>query len=318
MKSNWVERLVPFVVVGSCVLCVTSSVDASKDNLPRWPGGVLLVGHLTEDLEVTVGEKTTQIQGGGEWEVVPSISADGQVVASARGVPNLPLESDPRFIVGTYTMGENGWRDYRGLEIKGGSVAISPDGSKLACSHMSVGPALIHVLDLKTGKVMVGPETTKGSFLTWSPDSRRIAFNREVGADDGSTTLLPEIDVLEVANGRVSKLADGTAPSWSPSGEWIAFSDYSTFQHGRYADTAYRVSLIHPDGTGSKVVLLLKGGDLFLPAVWSPDSKEFLLQRPQEDEVNPKVNISVVDLATQNLTTKFRKTPEVYGWVTAR
>jgi dipeptidyl aminopeptidase/acylaminoacyl peptidase len=321
MKKLWIERLATFPVIACCLLSFTSFVEASKDNLPRFPGQALLMGHVPEDLAVTVGESTTQIQGGGQWEVVPSISADGRVVASARMIQNLPLESEPRFLVGTYTLADNQWAYYNGLEIKGGSVAISPDGSRLACSHMSTGPSLIHVLDLKTGKVSIGPETTKGSFLTWSPDSRRLAFNKELGqdADGASVTLLPEIDILNVEDGTISKLADGIAPSWSPSGEWIAFSDYSTFQHGRYADTAYRVSLIHPNGTGSKVVASLKPGqDLYAPAIWSPDSKEFLLQRPQEDEVNPRVNIYLLNLATLNLTTKFRKTPEVYGWVTAR
>jgi Tol biopolymer transport system component len=317
MKKLRVQRLAAFPVIACCLLFFTSFVEASKDNLPRFPGQALLMGHFPEDLEVTVGENTTEIHGGGEWEVLPSISRDGRVVASAHLIPNLPLESEPRFVIGTYTIGDNQWTYYNGLEIKAGSVVISPDGSKLACSHMSSGPALIHVLNLKTGRIWVGPAATKGSFLTWSPDSQRLAFNKELdhGADGASVSLLPEIDVLNVKDGTVSKLADGTAPSWSPSGEWIAFSDYSTFQHGRYADTAYRVSLIHPDGTGAKVVALLKmGEDLYVPAIWSPDSKEFLLQRPQEDSVNPKVNISVLNLATLSLTTKFRKTPEVYGW----
>lgn len=321
MKKLWVGRLATFPVIACCLLSFTSFVEASKDNLPRFPGQEILMRHFPEDLAVTVGENTTQIQGGGQWEVIPSISADGRVVASASLVPNLPLDSEPLFVVGTYTIADNQWTYYKELEIKGGSVAISPDGSKLACSHMSTGPSLIHILDLKTGKISVGPETTKGSFLTWSPDSRRLAFNKELGqdADGASVTLLPEIDVLNVEDGTTSKLADGTAPSWSPSGEWIAFSDYSMFQHGRYADTAYRVSLIHPDGTGSKVVAPLKPGqDLFLPPLWSPDSKEFLLQRPQEDEVNPRVNIYLLNLATLDLKTRFRKTPEVYGWVTAK
>jgi hypothetical protein len=319
MKKLWAERLAIVPVIACCLLSFTSAVEAGKENLPRFPGQALLMGHLPEDLAVTVGENTTQIEGGGQWEVVPSISADGRVVASARMVPNLPLDSEPQFVVGTYTLADNQWTYYRGLEIKGGSVAISPDGSKLACSHMSTGPSLIHVLDLKTGKLSVGPEATKGSFLTWSPDSRRLAFNKELEptADGASDTLLPEIDVLNVADGTVSKLADGTAPSWSHSGEWIAFSDYSQFRHGRYANTAYRLSLIHPDGTGS-VELLKQGKDLFLPAIWSPDSRSLLLQRPEEDEVNPKVNIYLLNLATLNLTARFRKTPAVHGWVAAR
>ena len=321
MKRFWVERLAIVAVTVCCLLSFTSFVEASKDDLPRLPGQALLVVHFPGDLAVTVGENTTQIQGGGEWEVIPSISADGRIVASAQMIPDLSLESEPRFIVGTYSMADHRWTYYNQLEIKGGSVAISPDGSRLACSHMSHGPSRIHILDLKTGKITLGPAAARDSFLTWSPDSRRIAFNKEFaqGADVAPSSLLPEIDVLNVENGTVSKLADGLAPSWSPSGEWIAFSDYSAFQHGKYADTGFRVSLIHPDGTGSKVVAPLKRGeDLFLPAVWSPDSKEFLLQRPQDDEVNPRVNISVLNLATLNLTTRFRKTPEVHGWAIVR
>ncbi len=320
MRKLWVERLAVFSVIACCVLSFTFRVEASKDNLPRIPGQELLVGNFPEDLAVTAGENTTDIQGGGEWEVIPSLSADGRVVASAVGIPNLPLNADPQYVVAIYTMADHQWMYYNGLVIKGGPVVISPDGTRLACSNMTSGPSLIHILDLKTGRITLGPEAAKGSFLTWSPDSRRLAFNKELGqnAEGASATLLPEIDILNVENGTVVKLADGTAPSWSPSGEWIAYSDYSTFLHGKYADTAFRVSLIHPDGTSSKVVELLKGGDLFLPAIWSPDSKEFLLQRPAEDSVNPKVNVYVLNLATLDLTTKFKNTPEVHGWVIAK
>jgi Tol biopolymer transport system component len=243
-------------------------------------------------------------------------------VASARRVPDNSLESKPTFIVGTYALAGNAWMDYTELEIKGGSVAISPDGSKLACSDMASGPALLHILDLRTGKISVGPEMTKDAgYLTWSPDSRRIAFSKDLqrGTDGAPTSLLPEIYVLNIEDGTVSKIAEGTAPSWSPSGEWIAFSDYSAFRNGRYADTTNRVSLVHPDGTGSKVVAMLKRDeDLFLPAIWSPDSKDLFIERPQEDEVNPKVNIYVLDLATLNLTAKFRNTQEVFGWARAK
>jgi Tol biopolymer transport system component len=322
MKESWFVKLGTFAVIGCCLLSFPFSVGASKDNLPRLPAAALLVGDLKDDLAVTVGERTTQIQGGGGWMVIPSISANGRVVASARLIPQNSLKDKPTYIVGTYDIAGNQWTDYIDLQIKGGTVAISPDGSKVACSDMATDPSLLHILDLKTGKISVGPEATKDArFLTWSPDSRRIAFDKEFqrGADGATTLLLPEIYVFNTEDGTVSKIAEGTEPSWSPSGEWIAFSDYSAFRSGKYADTPSRVSLIHPDGTGSKVVTLLKWNeDLFLPAVWSPDSKGLLIERPQEDEVNPRVNIYMLDLATLNLTAKFRKTPEVYGWAAAR
>ncbi len=319
MQKTWVERLALFLVIACCLLAFTSSVEANKDNLPRMPGGVLLVGRFPGDLAVTVGESTTPIQGGGSWEVIPSLSADGRVVASARLIPDNSLESQPTYLVGTYDVAANEWTNYNDLEIRGGTVAISPDGSKLACSKMAAGDALLHILDLKTGKIWVGPEATKGAgFLTWSPDSRSIALGMDVqGGAEGTSISLPEIYVLHLEDGKMAKIAEGTAPSWSPSGEWIAFSDYSVFHHGKYADTAYRLSLVHPDGTGS-VELLRRGEDLVLPPIWSPDSKDLLIQRPEEDSVNPRVNVSVLDLATLNLTVKFRKTPKVYGWATGK
>jgi len=320
MKRIWVERLAIFAVIAGCVLFFTSSVGASKDNLPRMPGAALLVGHFPDGLAVTVGDQTTQIDAGGGWEVLPSISADGRVVASARMVPSRFAEDKLTFLVGTYSLADNEWTEYKELVIKGGSVAISPDGSKLACSKMAEGDALLHILDLKTGKIWVGPEMTKdAAFLSWAPDGRRIVFSKELQAEPDGTpsSLLPGIYVLNIEDGRVSRIAAGTAPSWSPSGEWIAFSDYSVFQHGKYADTAFRLSMIHPDGTGS-VALLQRNKDLMLPPIWSPDSKGFLIQQPQEDEVNPKVNVYMLDVATLNLTAKFRNTPEIYGWATAR
>jgi hypothetical protein len=320
MKKIWVERLATFAVIACCVLFFTSSVGASKDNLPRMPGEVLLVGHFPDDLAVTVGDQTTQIEAGGGWEVLPSLSADGRVVASARMVPSRFAEDKLTFLVGTYSLVDNEWTEYKELVIKGGSVAISPDGSKLACSKMAEGDALLHILDLKTGKIWVGPEMTKdAAFLSWAPDGRRIVFSKELQAEpDGSpSSLLPGIYVLNIEDGKVSRIAAGTAPSWSPSGEWIAFSDYSVFQHGKYADTAFRLSMIHPDGTGS-VALLQRGKDLMLPPIWSPDSKGLLIQQPQEDEVNPRVNIYMLDVAKPNLTAKFRNTPEIYGWATVK
>jgi hypothetical protein len=318
----WVGRLAGVLVVACCALRFTGSVDANKSSLPRLPGGALLMGQLPDNLAVTAGDKTTEIDGGGEWELIPSLSRDGRVVASARMLPNKSLESKPTFVVGTFDLVQNKWTDYWGLQIKGGTIAISPDGSKVACSNMAEGPALLHVLDLKTGKVVVGPEVTKyDRSLSWSPDSRRVAFVKKVEGetDDSPKTLIPEIYLFDVGDGSVTKVAEGVAPSWSPSGEWIAFSDYSVFLHGKYADTVHRVSLVHPDGTGLKVVAeLRKGEDLFLPAVWGPDSKEFFIERPQEDEVNPKVDVYVLDLATGNMSVKFRKTPEIYGWAASR
>ena len=320
MKKSWAGKFAASGVVASCLLLFTVSVRANKDNLARMPGATLLMAHFPDNLAVTVGDQTTQIEAGGGWEVLPSLSADGRVVASARMVQSRFAEDKLTFLVGTYSLVDGAWTEYRQLAIKGGSVAISPDGTRLACSKMAEGETQLHILDLKSGKVWVGPDATMdATFLSWSPDGRRIAFSREfaAGPDGTPSSLLPEIDILNLDNGKVLKIAEGTAPSWSPSGEWIAFSDYSVFRHGKYADTEFQLSMVHPDGTGS-VALLQRSKDLRLPPVWAPDSKGLLIQQPQEDEVNPKVNVYLLDLAKLNLTAKFRNTPEIYGWAATR
>jgi len=152
--------------------------------------------------------------------------------------------------------------------------------------------------------------------LTWSPDNRRIAFVKDVERTRNGVGIpsLRAVFVLNVEDGTVSKIADGAEPSWSPSGEWIAFSDYSQFRDdgrgGWYADNANRVSLIHPNGTGSKVVKLLKRDeDLSLPPVWSPDSRDLLIQRPQDESVNPRMDIYMPGSCHSQTHSEVQETP---------
>jgi hypothetical protein len=43
-----------------------------------------------------------------------------------------------------------------------------------------------------------------------------------------------------------------------------------------------------------------------------------LLESPQDEAVNPRVDVYMFDLATLKFMKKFRKVPPVYGWVAAR
>ncbi len=297
---------------------VAASVEAKIDNLPRLPGAVLLLGYPPFSLSVTTEDKTWKLQNDEQGDAIisPSISADGSIVASAHRISGDPFTRAPRLMVSTYSMTNDKWTDRKDLEVLVGSVTISPDGSELACvtRKMPGAPSGLRILDLKTGKVIVGPEMPEraGSGISWSPDGHRIAFDKEEGK---AIRLLRAIYVLDVETGKVSKIADGMSPSWSPSGEWIAFVDVSNQAHSQ---NEYRISLMRPDGTGSRVLTTFHSDVVpNLKPVWSPDSKTLLINESRNPDKDTW-NIYLLDLITLKLTKKFENTPPIYAWVTAK
>lgn len=306
-----------------------TSVEAKMDNLPRLPGGTLLVG-AADTLMVTTGDTTLNLQTeGGDRYVTPSMSADGQLIASAYVTDNAsPVpRARPLLVVSVYSMIDKRWKDYANLEIWGGTVAISPDGSRLACVTRGAPevPSRLQFLDLKTGTVNIGPESTKNaSRITWSPDGRRIAFDTELArsADGKAIPPLNAIYVLDVEKGTASKLADGMSPSWSPSGEWIAFYDYSPgrddVKKGWYAANANRVSIVRPDGKDHKTLATFHSDEsLNVQSVWSPDSQSILVNKAHDYDKGT-MDVYLLNPVTLKLTRKFKNTPPVYGWVRAK
>jgi len=305
-------------------------VEAKKDNLPRLPGAILLVGYFPDKLVATTGDATWELQtDGGNWYVTPSVSADGNLVASARIADSASTTPRvrPLLTASIYYMMEKRWRDYPNLEIQGGSVAISADGSKLAYVARSTAkaPPRLQFLDLKTGAVSIGPESTKGARpITWSPDGGRILFDREDArsADGKEIPPLLAIYVLDVESGTASKLADGMSPSWSPSREWIAFYDYSPgrddVKKGWYAVNANRVSIVRPDGKDYKTLVTFhRDESLNVPPVWSPDSQSILVNKAHDYDKGT-MDVYLLNPVTLKLTRKFKNTPPVYGWVEAK
>jgi Tol biopolymer transport system component len=323
------SHLVAVALLALLLPSPNASAQDDSENLPRLSGAIFLVGDPTTNITLTSGEDTNTVQqAGGEWYTSPSISTDGSVIATAyhyRG----DAHGFAHRILATYSTRDNRWAEYKHTEFSNGTLAISPNGTTLAYLEFrsDTAPAQFHFLDLPTGKMTAGPklEQDPSNAISWSPDGRRIAFDMEVPRMNKKKVPLPPlraIYVLDLQNGTVSKLEDGAMPSWSPSGDWIAFYTYSPGRDDRrrgwFATNADRVSVMHPDGSESRVLAKFpKDEDLRVPSVWSPDSKSILINR-LHDNVKDTMDIEQLTLASRKLKRKFKDTPPVVAWIAAK
>jgi Tol biopolymer transport system component len=165
--------------------------------------------------------------------------------------------------------------------------------------------------------------------ITWSPDSRRIGVDSERdppvnaanSSDLSNSARTSKIYVMDLDTGVVHEIAEGRLPSWSPSGEWIAYFDYPPQKHDRWPmnlTVPERINLIRPDGTESRVASRWRApwDDLSIAPVWSPDSKTILINRVRDEGYN--MDIYMLNLASRQLARKFKKSPPIYAWVAAR
>jgi Tol biopolymer transport system component len=164
----------------------------------------------------------------------------------------------------------------------------------------------LQILDLATGQFTPVPNSISvigNSQLSWSPDGGYLAV-----AKYGPEKSPGLIAVIEIGSWVQKVIAEGTNPSWSPKGDWIAY----LAQWGKIG------MLIHPDGTGAKTALDLQprsGGWVFRNGeAWSPDGNKLLLTEGPMD--SPKYDITILDLPSGEVTTKSKNGALVFGWVT--
>jgi eukaryotic-like serine/threonine-protein kinase len=154
-----------------------------------------------------------------------------------------------------------------------GSLAFSPDGTKLALQRADTAEAdpralgfRIWIVPMSGGKPVPvpGPEgTTYQDAPTWSPDGRSIAFvtgRKLVKADVGSNASPDEL----ITEGLPVFLA---RPQWSPDGKWIL------------CETEDGLTVVRPDGTGRHTI----SDTGWLTYAWDRDSRRIYGLRPTDD-----------------------------------
>ena len=149
--------------------------------------------------------------------------------------------------------------DRQGLNLAGG---FSPDGRKIAVTLSRQKNPNIYILSVDDGSERkVTDHFGVDASATFSPDGESIAF---VSDRSGN----PQVHILELATGRIHRLTRLNwcdAPTWSPNGDWVAFS-------GR-ANPKDRMDIFLVDVAGSRLIQLTHGEGSNEDPAWSPDGR---------------------------------------------
>jgi TolB protein len=147
----------------------------------------------------------------------------------------------------------------QGLNVAGG---FSPDGNQLLMTLSRQKSPNLYLKNLADGSVTrLTQHFGADSSPTFSPDAAQVAF---VSDRSGN----PQIHILDMTTQRVKRLTNLNwcdSPSWSPTGEWIAFA-------GR-AHNKDKMDIFLVDITGNQIRQLTHGEGANEDPSWSPDGR---------------------------------------------
>jgi Tol biopolymer transport system component len=280
------------VALGACVLLSAAAVAYLWLRPASEAQGVRQIayaaigteGNLDLFLADAAGQNIRPLTQTPEHEAWPVWSPDGKQLAFVRisaqsatgggrspdsGVYLLTLEGDKPVERRIGDMSALGWAE----------PAWSPDGRRVAWLRTVLpgregGPitselVIVNVATLATETHPLTP-TVSATSVSWAPDGQSLALSAYMGVvsvPPGRAPTLPESApipiaawVYNVANRTLSPVAsDATRVRWSPTGEWLAYTD---------TEKGNGVRLVRPDGTGA-YALLDRG--YVMDFAWSPD-----------------------------------------------
>jgi hypothetical protein len=200
-----------------------------------------------------------------------------------------------------------------------GKFSPSPDGKTLAISISTDNTVLnSYILLLNLSDNTISPNIIYGDWPDWSPDSKKIVFNREVSPNPASSDVeiftidltTPETPVERQLTFSSAVNLSSFNPAWSPDSNTIAYTMVWSQQPEPGCFGFWGISLMSSsDGTQRRSLICpdhISGDD---EAAWSPDGSQVAFIRQQHDDW--PLQLYKVDVASKAVT-KLTDSPEGY------
>jgi len=174
-----------------------------------------------------------------------------------------------------------------------GIAAWSPDGETIAYLEMDTTNRVFARVKLmkpdgSQARAITGwyGQLTR---VTWSPDSKRLVFGGcEVGSSDVLYIIEADGTNLKILLGL--NMVGAYSPSWSPDGQFIAFSSLS------YHDSAYYSNIFTYNVISQQTTQITRTKSDDFTATWSADSKYLVFDSDPADGLdNSRLRMVAVD-----------------------